>query len=224
MERRQLRSVSVVEALVTALKEDVFRMEYQPGQQITEAELTERYGVSRNTVREAVAILSVSGLLVKEANRGVFVKRIEEADVREIFHFRSILECEAVRNIVRIGVVPDRLIRSMENIEKDPMLRGDWYNFVRSDLDFHAELVHSAQSRRLERLYATIASEIMLCLCQSKNTLMLNPKNIYEHRRFIEVLQERDESAAVKIVTDHILFGIENVARGFHMTDPERMG
>lgn len=216
MERKQLKSVSLVEALATALKEAIYCMEYQPGQQITEAELTANYSVSRNTVREATAHLINIGLLEKEANKGIYVKAITESDVREIFHFRSMLECEAVRKIIQNGVVPDTLVRAMENIEQDPFLLNDWYRYVSADLDFHAELVRAADSKRLTRLYEAISSEIMLCLCQSRNTLILNPKNIYEHRRFIEVLNSGDVDEAVKLVHNHIVFGIENIARGFH--------
>lgn len=216
MDRRQIKTISVVEGLATALKEAIFRMEYQPGQQITEAELVARYGVSRNTVREAASLLIGIGLLEKEANRGVFVKAICESDVREIFHFRALLECEAIRRIIHIGTVPDSLVRAMESIEKDPFLKGDWYRFVESDLNFHAQLVQAARSPRLIRLYDAISSEIMLCLCQSKNTLIMNPRNIYEHRKFIEVLRNNDERSAVELVSNHIIYGIENVARGFH--------
>lgn len=215
MEGKKLKVVSVVEALSAALMEDIFRMEYQPGQQITESELAQRFGVSRNTVREAITRLMSSGLVEKEANKGVFVKKIGEQDVREIFRFRAILESEAVRMIIQKGEVSDRLVHAMESIEKDPFLMGDWYRFVSSDLDFHTELVNAAESPRLSRLYEAIRHEIMLCLCQSKNTLILNHKNIYEHRHFIEVLERGDVDAAIQLVTNHIQYGIENVARGF---------
>lgn len=219
MDRKQLKSVSVVEALATALKEAIFRTEYQPGQQITEIELTSNYGVSRNTVREATAQLINSGLLEKEANKGVYVKAITESDVREIFHFRAMLECEAARMILRRGIISDALVRAMERIEMDPYLRDDWYRYVSTDLEFHAELVRAAGSPRLVRLYDSISSEIMLCLCQSRRTLIDNPRNIYEHRRFIDALKSGDETACVELVTNHIIFGVENVAKGFHRND-----
>lgn len=211
----KLKVVSVVEALSNALAEAVYRMEYLPGQQITESEITAQFAVSRNTVREAIAGLLNCGLFIKEPNRGVFVKEITEQDVREIFHFRSMLEAEAVRLIVRNGEVPRELIQAVEHIEKDPFVLGDWYRFVSSDIDFHTALVQASGCARLSRLYETIRMEITLCLCQSKDTLMMNPKNIYEHRKFIEALQNRDEDEAVRLVTNHIRYGVENVARGF---------
>ena len=216
MSQEKLRTVSVVEALSKALSEAIFRMEYLPGQQITEGDVVSRFNVSRNTVREATASLILNGLLVKEANKGIFVKKIQEADVREIFHFRMLLETEAVHFIIRNGrKIPQQLITSMESIELDPFIQRDWYRFVSSDLTFHAELVRASNSVRLMRLYDAIRQEIMLCICQSESTLILNPRNIYEHRQFIEKLESGTEEEAVALVTNHINYGVENLAKGF---------
>ena len=211
----KLKVISVVEALSSALAEAVYRMEYQPGQKVTEEEIKAKYEVSRNTVREAIAGLLNCGLFIKEPNRGVFVKEITENDVREIFHFRSLLEAEAVRLIIRRGEIPKGLVQAMENIEKDPFVQNDWYRFVSSDIDFHTALVQASGSARLSRLFETIRMEITLCLCQSKDTLITNPNNIYEHREFIEALKSLDEETAVELVTKHISYGIENIAKGF---------
>ena len=212
---KRLKVVSVVDALSSALADVIYRMEYLPGQQITESEITTQFGVSRNTVREAIAGLLNCGLFMKEPNRGIFVKKITENDVREIFHFRAMLESEAVRLIIRRGAIPPELIQAVEQIEKDPFVLDDWYHFVSSDVDFHRELVQASGSRRLVRLYETIRMELMLCLCQSKETLLHNNKNMYEHREFIEVLQKGNEEEAVKLVCNHIQYGVENLARGF---------
>lgn len=213
----RLKTVSVVDALTRAISDSIFDLEYGPGQQITEAELASRFNVSRNTVREATASLISCGLLEKIANKGVFVKAITESDVRDIFHFRGLLESEAMRIIIRNGrVIPDSLRSSVENIEMDPRVQTSWYHYVSSDLNFHYDFVKASGSARLIRLYDTIRQEIMLCLCQSKNVLIVNPKNIYEHRHFLEVLETGTEEECVALITNHIIYGVENVARGFH--------
>ena len=213
----KLKTVSVVDALSRAIADSIFNLEYGPGQQITEAELASRFNVSRNTVREATASLISCGLLEKEANKGLFVKAITESDVRDIFHFRGLLESEAMRIIIQNGrVIPDALRSSVENIEMDPRVQTNWYHYVSADLNFHYDLVKASGSARLIRLYDTIRQEIMLCLCQSKNVLIVNPKNIYEHRHFLDVLETGSEAECVALIMNHITYGVENVARGFH--------
>ena len=216
MTEAKLKSISVVEALSNALIESIFNLEYGPGQQITEAELASRFNVSRNTVREATTSLIACGLLEKKANKGVYVKEITESDVRDIFHFRALLGSEAMRLIIRNNRrIPDELRLSVENIEQDPRIQKNWYHCVSTDLNFHYELVCATDSPRLIRLYDTIRLEIMLCLCQSKNLLIVNPQNIYEHRHFLDMLETGTEEECVALVMNHITYGIENVARGF---------
>jgi GntR family transcriptional regulator len=57
------------------LRERIRRGELAPGAQIpTETELMEQYGVSRNTVRRAVSVLTAAGLLDAGSTRGTFVR------------------------------------------------------------------------------------------------------------------------------------------------------
>lgn len=216
MGETRLKTVSLVDALTSAITESIFNLEYGPGQQITEVELASRFNVSRNTVREAIGNLISCGLLEKEANKGVFVKEITQSDVRDIFHFRKLLESEAVRIIIQNGrVIPPELQTSMEKMEIDPLVQTNWYRYISSDLNFHYELVKASKSPRLIRLYDAIRQEIILCLCQTKNVLIVNAKNMDEHRNFLEVLQTGTEAECAELIMNHIAFGVENVARGF---------
>ena len=60
MEREQLRTGSTVEAVSTALEEDMYALRYEMGEKIKEADLVLRFNVSRNTSREALALEAMS--------------------------------------------------------------------------------------------------------------------------------------------------------------------
>jgi GntR family transcriptional regulator len=61
--------------LEDSLRDRIQRGEWAPGDQIpTEAELGSAYGMSRNTVRSALAALERQGLLTRQAGRGTFVR------------------------------------------------------------------------------------------------------------------------------------------------------
>lgn len=60
------------------LKADILSGRYSPGSQLpTESELVQRFGVSRVTVRNALALLQREGLLVRIPAKGTFVRREE---------------------------------------------------------------------------------------------------------------------------------------------------
>ena len=73
--------------LYEILRQDILRGEWQPGDMIPpESELTERYGISRTTVRQVLDILVNEGLIYRQQGRGTFVAHptVEQALVRII--------------------------------------------------------------------------------------------------------------------------------------------
>src|SRR5574341_1709889 len=66
--------------------------ELRPGDHITESDLTEKLGVSRTPVREALILLDSQRLVEFVPNRGCFVRTFDERDVDEIFSMRTLLE------------------------------------------------------------------------------------------------------------------------------------
>jgi GntR family transcriptional regulator len=67
------------------LRDNIVRGEWQPGDMIPpESELTERYGISRTTVRQVLDMLVNEGLIYRQQGRGTFVAHptVEQALVR----------------------------------------------------------------------------------------------------------------------------------------------
>ena len=97
------------------------------GTHLREVELSERLGVSRQSLRAALAELTFRGLLHREPHRGVYVPRLTRADVRDIYDMRRIIEGEAVR---RVALDPARLsgieaaVAALELLERVLERRG----------------------------------------------------------------------------------------------------
>ena len=213
MDTLQLKTISTVDAVCRALEHDIF-FRFQPGEKITEAALNARYGVSRNTLREAMAYLLANGLLVKIANRGVFVREIERDDVREIFSLRALLEAEAVRRIAENGADTKKLSEKAELLEKmNPY--DNWDEYVSADMEFHSLLVSTSDSPRLCRLYDAISREVMLCICQSRQHIPPTSVNKISHRSILDAISVKDSKQASSLLTEHIESAISNYEKGF---------
>ena len=205
--------VSAVDAVYKTLEEDIYSLKFAPGEQITETDLTFRYGVSRNTVREAVAYLLKNGLLVKEKNKGIFIKSIAFSDVTEIFHLRLLFEREAVGHI-HAGADLSALERALDGVEQVDK-QANWYEYVAADGDFHRILVGSAGSPRLKNLYETILSEVKLCIYQARELNIPSAKGIYDHRSIFDKLSAGEIEAAADIVGRHMQITVEDFRRSF---------
>ena len=74
----------------------ISRGEFAPGQKLNEVALAERFGVSRNTLREAFAMLTSEGLCERIPNRGVFLTTPSPEFVTDTFRARAAIEPAAL--------------------------------------------------------------------------------------------------------------------------------
>src|SRR4051795_5721585 len=79
---------STVDRVAEELRRAVFDGELESGTALREVALAESLGVSRPTVREALAVLVAEGLATREPNRGVSVSTPDPDSVRDISRAR----------------------------------------------------------------------------------------------------------------------------------------
>ena len=92
-----------------------------PGEQ----QLAEKYNVSRNTLRQALAILSVDGLIIKSRGRGTVVaERTDKAITKRIFNPMTTLCTDMVDDVeVRYNyATPTDIARSRLGLSKSEIL------------------------------------------------------------------------------------------------------
>ncbi|XAS74114.1 GntR family transcriptional regulator [Micrococcaceae bacterium Sec5.1] len=78
-----------------ALREEILEWRLLPGTVLAEVEQSERLGVSRTPLREALGRLGAEGLTQTARGRGVVVTDISLEDIDELFELRETLEGKA---------------------------------------------------------------------------------------------------------------------------------
>lgn len=79
------------------VRKEILDGAFEPGTQLRQDELAERYGTSRIPVREALRQLEAEGLVTIHPNRGAVVSVLSLDDVLEMLEIRIALECRALR-------------------------------------------------------------------------------------------------------------------------------
>ena len=85
------------ERAYVALRRDILNWDLPPGSVLAEVELSERLGVSRTPVREAVAKLVADGLADAQRGRGTVVSDVSIDDLADMFVLRRVLETETAQ-------------------------------------------------------------------------------------------------------------------------------
>src|SRR3712207_6471716 len=84
--------ISLSEAVFRSLREALRAGLYRPGDRLREEEVAQRLKVSRTPVREALGRLMTKGFVEPAGGRGLVVRRLDPAEVLELYAMREILE------------------------------------------------------------------------------------------------------------------------------------
>ena len=173
------------------IREAIMRGVLTPGTQLGEVELAGRLGVSRGPLREAMQRLVAEGLLRSERNRGIFVRDLDAADVRDVYIARAAVEGAAGLLIISSDRAAAALqlaaaLVHMQEVADDPVALAD------ADQAFHAELVAASGSPRLQRMADGLLVETRMCLAALQQTAPPAPALIAEHRELLDALRTGD--------------------------------
>lgn len=160
MDRIQINRVSVADQVAALIRQRILEGELRPGTQLQELPLASSLGVSRNTMREAIRILSLEGLLRRTLHRGAAVSQLSADDVREIYQLRRMLELPAVLAARRSNPeVLHELGGAVEQYEQAVQSRN-WTHAVHHDLHFHGLLIRFHNNKRLDAFYRNMLGEL----------------------------------------------------------------
>lgn len=200
----------------SGIREAIASGELRPGDQIVEATMAAKIGVSRSPVREALRELEQHGLLVSIPNRGTFVAEMTPEDVEEIIQLRGALEGLAARLAAdRMGRRDQRALEDIvERMERLSLISRpsveELSAFVEADGEFHSALVRFSGHRRVHRLWNELDPFIWLLsvsLFHQRNEWQAldRPAIAREHRELLDMLVEGDPEQAQQAVWQHIV-------------------
>ncbi|MCY4463096.1 MAG: FadR/GntR family transcriptional regulator [Albidovulum sp.] len=182
-----------------------------------ERELAARFGVSRGTVRDALAKLSKENLVEIRRSSGSFVTPCKRAEFTDL-PFESIRPLELIDarfalepHICRLAVLNARradfedLEVLLESMEAEV---NDWISFSDLDAEFHARLVETTGNQLLLWMARQIDRVRIQDEWMRMRRLTLEPPIIVQynsqHRRIVDAIRKRDPELAANIMKEHL--------------------
>jgi DNA-binding GntR family transcriptional regulator len=212
--KTKTRAVENLSARVyNQIKNLILCNEIMPGQKLHHQQLSERLGVSRTPIREALTRLVQEGYVSFLPNRGFTCKEIRMQEAEELYELREALEAFAVEKA--IATLTDKALRQLR--EKITAYGRDVQNrFTRErlvyDQDVHLQIVQLTGNETLRNTLSHVFERIVL---KRRTDGLYDPARgiaaHQEHLRLLEAMERRDAAGAVAILRSHIQAGKKNV-------------
>lgn len=185
---------------------DILKGIYVPEMPFTEKELTEKYGVSKSPIREALIELCNEGVLRSIPRYGYEVLRIKEKEVREAKETRLIIECSALAKYFD-KLSSDRLDELQLILDAPKTEAEGLMNHWDRNSDFHISLMESYDNSCLTE----ILTRLMILMKRAYAQYQYNrwQKVGFQgtatfHRELIDTIREGNKDKALKILSDDI--------------------
>ncbi len=190
------------EQIAARLQQDILGGHLKPGEPLREADLSERFGVSRGPVREAFRQLVQQGLLVLEPNKGVRVAQNPSDEMRPlVVQLRRAIEVYVLESIFdRITNGDIDTWQAILNDIRTACESNDLNALTNYDLRFHQAIVKSHDDRDLFTLWQPIAMRMMM----QYNRLDDIMDSYREHKRILDAIRARDRRAAIEALSTNI--------------------
>ncbi len=155
---QQRRSRSTADRVATDLTFLIETGVYKPGERLREVELSERFGVSRAPVREALRILAARSLVHMEPMRGASVARLSDQEASESVEISAVLFGLAARKAAAARTSQDMeaITRQIDRLEAMAGERVDPADFFRQTLRAGVAMLEASKTTRLRALIVDV--------------------------------------------------------------------
>ena len=208
-----------VDIIIKQIKDLLITGQLKPGDRLPpERKLSEKLGVGRTHVREAIRKLEFYGILRTRPQSGTYVAAIGIsalesmiADILKIdsYSFQSLVETRVMLEINSIQLACER--RTTEDLQQ---IETSLHNYlekaskgvkaVDEDFMFHLAIAEASKNKVLKSLLLIIVPDILSNYSIFKVCDTVTTKAIEEHRQLFRAIKKQDPDTAAIIMNEHL--------------------
>lgn len=214
--RRSTLSEEIAHQLIQSILDGKFRF----GERLPpERDLARYLNVGRPTLREAIRVLSMLGLVDVRHGEGCFVVDKHADFIGRAFSWALLLDTQSVEELIEARVAIEstlaalaaeradavQIARLREFVDAMELAGTEFKLFVPPDLSFHLTIAEAARNVTLSRLLFAIQSLlkqwIERALRESPNTFA---QALEQHKAILTAIERRDAEGARAAMTAHV--------------------
>jgi len=207
------KTISIAEQIFEQLEKDILTGVYARGEILTETKLSEKLGVSRTPIREALRRLDQEHI-IKMTTKGAYVLGITAQDIDDIYEIRLRLEGLAA-GLAAKRATDEQIAKLKETVELQEFytLKQDADNIKNMDSTFHRLMYYMSGSTPL---YDTLEPLHKRIIKYRKASVSIGTRAEYslaEHKAIFEAIASHDSELAEKLVNEHVRNAQKNIAK-----------
>ena len=181
-----------------------------PGTKLVEDRLATAFGVSRTRIRPVLVRLANEQIVTLTLNRGATVAQPSEAEAREVFEVRRMIEPTLIACFIKQASGDDIAVLSQCIAQEEDARRvGDMRRAIRLSGDFHLHIANASQHQTLGRILRELVSRTSLILMtysahHAAEREEATACGCREHRALIDAIRLRDPVEAARRMRDHL--------------------
>ncbi len=188
------------------LRQDILRVVIAPGAPLDEVGLSERFGLSRSPIREALVRLSSEGLVQILANRSTIVAPMDMQSVPEFLDSLDLLQRVTTRSAARYRTENDlkEIVAAQLGYEegaRHSLETGDSLPMIESNYVFHMAIARAGKNRYFAGFYQRVLEEgrrmLHFHLAFQRQESDISVEKLAEgHTEMVEAIRLRDADRA----------------------------
>jgi len=187
------------------LRELILSGDLEPKARLNELELSQRFGISRTPLREAIKILATEGLLELLPNRGARVASLSEKEIDEMIEVVAGLEATAADLACR-AITKDEVdrIEKLHRAMVDAWKREDEASYFRLNREIHEAIMQASRNSVLQSVYANLAGRIQRARYTAHKTAEQWKRAVKDHEEMLRLIKARDHDRLGSLMRSHI--------------------
>lgn len=213
-----VESLNTAQYVYEQLMDEISKGVMKPGQHLPAIPISQKYGVSRTPVLEALRRMEADGIAVSFPGKGTCLIDPTPAEVREFFVVRALLEKKAMElSAQNPGLVFVSQLR--ESIEEEKKMSSPTANkskFIKASLEFHCIVANACGNTLLQKYIHNVLSNIYVfqMLLYDTPTAFDEPAGWFDHEYLLELIKAKEVQKACDEVEHHILTAYDLMSQG----------
>lgn len=189
-------------AIFSELQDEIESGELAPGSILKQEVIADRFGVSRQPVRQALERLLGSGLVVRRRDRSLAVAILSQREATELSELRAIVEIAALEQ--SLPLLSSAVLRTAERLNDELIAEYDPVRILELDQQFHLTLYSGCKNTRLLKTITTLRRESRRSTLHQKHGAKERTDFFVEHSAIIAACAKQDLHTAAQRLRRHL--------------------